>query len=105
MGQRLDDRVRARDQRKLGRNLAGQLFGHKLIAHPRQQNHALLLVGEPGVMHDLLWMVEHAGRMGQASTKDTSDTPLASVLGFASEIIGLVWVSSMAVPPRSSEGR
>jgi len=56
----------ARDQLQLGRNLAGQLFSHKLVAHPRQKDHAFLLVGEPGVMHDLLWVAEHAGRMGQS---------------------------------------
>jgi hypothetical protein len=61
--QRLDDSVDAGLGLQLGQSLPGDLLDDEFIADPGQQDRALLLMGEPGMVHNLFRIPEHARRV------------------------------------------
>src|SRR3954452_17117448 len=71
--------------------------------HDRRTTRFSWLVSQGWCTTSSGWRNAQAG-WARASTKGTSDTPEASVPGLTVEISVLVRVSSIAVPPRLSEG-
>src|SRR3954464_8088840 len=71
--------------------------------HDRRTTRFSWLVNQGWCTTSSGWRNAQAG-WARASTKGTSDTPEASVPGLTVEISVLVRVSSIAVPPRLSEG-
>src|SRR5829696_5031649 len=81
---------------ELGQRLGGQLLVHEFVADPGQQNNALLLMGERGMVDNVLRAPEHLVWMRERLDEGEFRVARAVVLGWLYSALGLKPRSDLA---------